>query len=84
MADSKLAVVHVPELTRGSLFGGVAAASAGLGIKEVALIASLVLALAAASHRVPFVIESAQLLDAAALTSLDIPIEANRASAMLW
>lgn len=84
VADSELAVVHVPVLTSRDLRRSVAAACAGLGIEEVAFIASLVFALAAAGHRVPFVAVGAKLLNAAALTGFDVPVEANWASAVLW
>ncbi len=82
VADSELAVVHVPVLTSWGLLWSKAAASAGRGVKEEAFIAILVFALAAASDGVPFVADSAQLLDAAALASLDVPVEANWASAV--
>lgn len=53
VADSELAVIHVPVGSFGCLSGSEATARAGLGVKEVAIIASLVVALAAAAHRVP-------------------------------
>ena len=82
VADSEFAVVHVPVSAGGGLSGSEATARAGRGVEEVALVASLVVALAAAGHGVPGVANSAQLFDAAALADLKVPVETNWASAV--
>ena len=82
VADSEFAVVHVPVSAGGGHSGSEATARAGRGVEEVALVASLVVALAAAGHGVPGVANSAQLFDAAALADLKVPVETNWASAV--